>query len=552
MNNTGHTKKLPLFWRIFLISAAAFLAVICVLLIVFWNLMSSYQKSLPETVLREKLTNANERYWFDIISNSLEIELTPFESRDTVANKLAETYSSSAVSFVKKYDESTDDEVVYTLIRSGGKFATVKLIPGKNCGFGFTSWDIKAVELIPEAFEIARYTADIIVPHGATLMIGGAEVGREYYAAAPGSVENRFGSKFEAKLPERFMCDIYSVSGLMFDILPEATYNGCDLEYKMIGDKYIFDYPDSMKHKLTITAPLGAEITLGGVILDLSPSSTGSYTGSIFENNRDGLPKYATYTIDGLLTSPKAHAELDGAELDYTTSENEITFAYPEDLKYTVVISVPAGATVAVNGINVEDSFITETSADAELSSKSYSGFITDIPMRNTYHIEGLYCKPDIEVTVNGEPISAANAASSSDRAITERYDLPYSDVIPSEAVSEAVAFAKSFMYYTACGFTGINENLARVQSHTLAGSEAYKNITASYIGVYYNDYYELIYNKLESTGGVKYSDSCVKVGLAFDTYRNIYSYSFHDEGEYDIILVNLNGRWLVADFVMK
>ena len=538
--------SMPLFWRVFLITLGVILALSVGLLVLLWNYLASYEASLPEKAI--DLLIGDREMMREYIKESVGDSVSPYESPDDVADKLVSAIYGSDICYVKDYARHTDENPAYIIVRSAKRYASVVLTAGGDCGFGMRKWEVSSVELLPEVIEPARYTAEIIAPVGAEVTVGGVVLGEDEITA---TVEYPFLCKYEKSSEDRPMCSKYVIDGLILDINPVAEMGGVRLVCETDGDTFSFRLPDETVHSMRIIAPGNALVYLRKSRISQAPNETGRYDGSPLDSGAGDMPEYAVYEIDGLVTDIKASAEIGGIVLDSATADNAVVFTYPDELMYEVRAVLPVGAVLMINGNEVGDEYSAGVMSDPDYSGKLYSRYIGDAPEVRSFIIGGLYAEPVITAVMGGSECAVMKSEADG-RVISVSFGRPIISDVPGDVSDAVTSFARAFMYYTARGHVGVDDNLKDVLSCTLAGSEAYKMISDSHIGVRFNDCYDLTVNRLDVSGCQEVTPDCMRVTLGFDTDRVLYIYTQHDEGSYDIVLVKSGGKWLVSDFAIS
>lgn len=128
-------------------------------------------------------------------------------------------------------------------------------------------------------------------------------------------------------------------------------------------DEYIFDFPDSEKYSMIITAPEEASVCVGGIELterELKESGIpyDSYVDNAFNRAAGELPTNHIYRIEGLLTIPECSVLLDGdiipcSESNILSGEIYYTYSRSAEQLFHAEIHVPDGTAVFVNDIEL-------------------------------------------------------------------------------------------------------------------------------------------------------------------------------------------------------
>ncbi len=536
-------KKLSKFSCSLIIYSAVLLAVCVIGLIVFWNFLASYDKSLPETAVNRYLSEMTREKWYSLVAGDVKYDTNDFESPDALYDKTVTAISEGKISFVKNYD----DDMSYFLVRDGKKFAELSLGRGANVGFGMTSHIITSCHILEETVAVTPFAVTVMVPDGASVKLNGIALG-DGHITETGAASYQM-SKYDAATVGRPTCTIYTVDGFYF--MPEAvvTLDGEVLKATENGTLLMFDLPTDRFTSVTITAPSDAAVTVNGIGLDETPTASVPLYSEKYETAESTALTLNTYVINGLVTAPKITCTVAGKNVVPQVTNNETYFAYPTDMLNNAVIYVPHSASVTVNGIALGDDAFKETAVFGGFGGKSYAGYLTAFPQCDVYEIPDLYAIPEVKVSIGDTELAVD--ADTDDGKCEFVADYPASTDVPTDISDRAQAFTKAFLYYTACGYSGLNENYNYALGFTIWNTDAYNSIKESWIGVYFNDYYTLTYNKFGVTDYTKYTDDLVKISVEFDVDRDAWQYHFNDAGTYDITMIRTGGVWYVVEFSM-
>ncbi len=197
------------------------------------------------------------------------------------------------------------------------------------------------------------YTVEL--PKGASLHING--VLATAVSANGKSEDTLFQQGLEG------MTDIYVIEGLFKSPKIEASYNGIPLgEPKIDGTYYRYGYTKEMFLSLSVTVPEGATVTVNGVTLTETNSSSAPIPFSVWSSyptvlsqymptnlkNSTGvqMPNFVTYSVSELYSSPEVKVFLGSLECreivkERNSKENSeyLAFDFPEGAEQTDVES---------------------------------------------------------------------------------------------------------------------------------------------------------------------------------------------------------------------
>lgn len=173
---------------------------------------------------------------------------------------------------------------------------------------------------------------------------------------------------------------------------------GFGLQYMSINKvELLADFIAPKARSITITAPVGATVTVNGIAVsesylsDAAPDT--SYLPELEQNAKDLLCCYEIANIYG--TVEIAGTAVNGDTLVAEKSdENGAVFALPEgELSYTIY--APAGATVSVNGVELDENY-KKTGEDTTLSLFEGLENYGAAPEMEACEVGGLHQTPEI------------------------------------------------------------------------------------------------------------------------------------------------------------
>lgn len=260
-------RRLSRFWKGVIIFAAVFILLIAAALVVFWNYIAAFDRSLPETAVRNFIDAAGEAYWLDGVKSAAYLNVSEFEDEGAIVDKfLLSAIEGKEFSFRKYTAEYTDEVPVYIISAGSTDFCRVELSPveGRSAGFGMKLWQVSKVELLESFLKLESRTVRLNVKEDSSVRLNGIEVGRDY--VLPDS--------------DSYVAD-YCIEGIYDDYTLEVLDAGGEPEepVSVSGDSYFFPVPGKAEFTFNISAPSGAVVTVGGVTLaeDSIVSTGGAY-----------------------------------------------------------------------------------------------------------------------------------------------------------------------------------------------------------------------------------------------------------------------------------
>lgn len=185
---------------------------------------------------------------------------------------------------------------------------------------------------------------------------------------------------------------------------------GFGLQYMSINKvELLADFIAPAARSITITAPVGATVTVNGIAVsesylsDAAPDT--SYLPELEQNASDLLCCYEIANIYGTVEIAGTAANGDTLVAE-KSDENGAVFALPEgELSYTIY--APMGATVSVNGVELDENY-KKTGADTSLSLFEGLENYGTAPEMEAWEVGGLHQTPEITATdESGTALSA-------------------------------------------------------------------------------------------------------------------------------------------------
>lgn len=173
---------------------------------------------------------------------------------------------------------------------------------------------------------------------------------------------------------------------------------GFGLQYMSINKvELLADFIAPAARSITITAPVGATVTVNGIAVsesylsDAAPDT--SYLPELEQNASDLLCCYEIANIYGTVEIAATAANGDTLVAE-RSDENGAVFALPEgELSYTIY--APMGATVSVNGVELDENY-KKTGADTSLSLFEGLENYGTAPEMEAWEVGGLHQTPEI------------------------------------------------------------------------------------------------------------------------------------------------------------
>lgn len=187
------------------------------------------------------------------------------------------------------------------------------------------------------------------------------------------------------------------------------------------------DYFDFELRSVTVTAPHEAIVKINGKAADSKYIAVKRLESSLlseFETGKSGIPYYRVmYEIDGLYNQPEVEVIFNGEKLIGTDGN---VYDYPSSVTKSYSVQVPKGSAVYVNGIELNDSFISRSqvaySVEWELEKNTM--------YRDRYTVNGLFSEPEFKVIYKDTELFSEDGL----------YDIPESERYTVEVTAPSAA----------------------------------------------------------------------------------------------------------------
>lgn len=460
-----------LFIKIYLIATAAAVLAVGVFLAVFYSFIGAYEASQVTCAADAYVEGFSKEELMAMAEEAVDKLNLRYEKREDYLSLLTDAYKADKISYNRHHGDSTQDRPVYSVVSDGKELVRLSLIQSGKGSFGFKTWEVEKAYIPMDGIMAGAEEYVIYAPHGGTVTVNGITV-------SP-SVEG-LDYPLESELESRNLprCDEYSLGTLY--TFPEitCTLDGEECNYfKRGGNLFYLDKTYSPAN-YTVNAPTGAEVTVNDVVLGESyvSESAKPYPLSPLESGKVEAPTYTVYSTGELFSSPVVSAKLNGVELKGKIDGNSCTFDYPDELKYTLSIRVPAGASVTVDGKDAGEF----ASAETDNAWNELFGDEITVPATAAYKITGLFSKDhEIKAYINGTPLNMKTTVDGNTVSISA----DHSSVINEEVSAFAMDFARAYFYYTSRGYNNTEANLYAALAYVVPGSDLYSKMVASMNG---------------------------------------------------------------------
>lgn len=204
-----------------------------------------------------------------------------------------------------------------------------------------------------------------------------------------------------------------------------------------------------------------------------------------------------------------------------------------------ISITVPKNSVVTINGIIVDDKYITDD--NIEFTPCKNVGDYVDKPLKTTYKVSGLMMEPAVEVSYNGMSLDVADEKGE----YIAQY--PGDDSLLAEMGKNIKELDHAYGRYI------INKGkLSAVTSKMIGNAKEYmSDIPAVWAFLYGKEYtYEFQNETIDNF--TRYSDDCFSCDVYYDLYVRWNGGNVTYDTSLTYTYVYYDNRWVVADFAIK
>lgn len=532
-------KRTGRFLRGILIYAGILAVIMSLVLILLWCFMASYERSLQDRAIEPYASSEGYRLLYDAAKGTEENE-----------NKLSHLFSAKIegreLSYSKKVGEYTASAPVYSVYADGVPYFTVVLEPGEGVGFGMKGWKVKSVTADEAYYYTEVHTLTVLAETGMAVTVNGRLLGEK-------DIENS-RVKYSSVNPYETSIDSvelirYKVGELYTVPAVTAVKDGVSVSAAVEKDFY-YVFMGASLSSYTVTAPDKASVAVNGYLLteDLKISENEYSDVHTAESEHPELPSSVTYCIDGMAAEPKVAGDIDGVSLSYTKEDSSFTFTYPDSMRFSAEISVPAGASLYLHGKIVDRTFIT---AEGEKipQLEGLDKYLDTTPLRDVYEINGLYISPEF-TSKQGETTLEVITGKESGQRSTYSFSR-----LSQESHEESVLldYLRQYVKYTAYGSEETRNNYNALLPYVVSGSPVAKMLSESIESIKWNSPLKTIeYNDIGVRNYIDYGDSCFTCELYCDVMLSRWGNERHYVSSWDVTCVKTSSGWLIWEMTTK
>jgi len=445
----------------------------------------------------------------------------------------------------KKTGEYSVAAPIYSVCVGGEAYFTLELEKGKSLGFGMNEWVVKNLTVDDAYFITEVNTLSVVVPSNAVVTVNGQKLGSEYVVRSNVGYNeiNPYDSSSSG-----IVCTKYAVAELYAPPTVVVEYEGKILSPASKSD-YSYLFMPGETYSVTVKAPSNANVAVNGYLLTEEYIVDLKQYEDVLEEEKgtEGLPCEVTYRIDGMFGGAEVKADLDGTVLELIENDNNYSFAYPEEAKYSISVRVPKGSTLYIGEQKVDESRI-----HSEIDMPRLEGlesYIGELPKMTLYSFDGLYIMPSFSASgsegnldVYYESFSGKNGEIDFARFSNSEHD-----------TEKLLELLKLYVKYTAYGNQDTQQNYEALLPYVISGSPVAKIFRESLESVKWNSAMtDIKYNDIGVRNFVDYGDNCYTCELYCDVMLSRWNNQRQYVSSWDVTCVKTSDGWLVWEMITK
>ena len=531
------------FWKIYAAVTASALLLIAAALAVFYDYISTYERSQPLHAVEDYAASLTDDDWRSLIFLAASEAVSPYETADIVTDiccsvleKLPEEISCE--------QERTASGTMYRILRGDTPLIQVTLETGGKLRYGFSRHHVASAAFLLDELPVEKNTRVIYAPKNAEIRVNGVSLppGMTEEINVPAALANPFEER------AAMTACMYTLSGLYGEPEILCTLDGKSCTADLSDGTVLFFLPDDALLTCTFTAPAGSAVTLNGIPLGSAycTSEGTTYSAEAIEENAEGLPTETVYTVTRFHALPTVSGTFHGVPLEFTQDGTDFRAEYPDSLLYGCRITAPAGSDVTIRGISC-------TKYRSGIQTEAYPGLFDgdtqDAPMLDVYDLQGLYLPPeDVCVRYRGNLLLTTYAEEG--KSLCYAASFPEADA--PEAEECALTFARDYFTYVSSGYQNTEENLNRVLANVLNGSALASTLLRSKSSisfvtpVTFQEYKTLSVRETRAL-----SDDSVLCILDFAIHQKIYYIQQQYSGTVSLVCTRRNNTWSVSRMLL-
>ncbi len=527
-----------------LIYAASLTLVVAVAIAVLCSFLASYERNRPDRMAQEYIDTLDSQAVKELMGKW---ESCEFETADILyrASVFAEK---NELNFRKKADEYTAQKPVYYVAAGTARVGKFALLPDGKDSFGITKWKADGAELFESEILPDPQVYTVTVPAQATLTVNGVTVSEKYKTDA--GAEYGGSVYFGAADKENYRCDRYTLPPLIFTPKIEVKTEELTVTPTLLDGGFDAFMCDGLS--LKVTAPSNAAVMLDGMRIpeEFFVKTSEPMALTEFETNSD--IKQPTLMYARVLCRVGAEditSTVDGKALDVIAADGGFEARYRDDSLRSLEISVPDGAQIKINGVEVGENYFAAEGVFSMLEGmEKHAG---NVPSARIYRVNGLFAEPEVTVALKGEALPLCRGEEKSGVSYLEYYGAP-SASLKASAQARAVDFANSYITYTCMGYNGVDEHHAQMMSFVLSGTDTYQKLKKSKESFSWAENYTVTARTVTAGDFIPLGENSFFCTVDYTANLKKYSYQTVQEGTFRILMVKSGGQWLVGGLLTE
>lgn len=556
---------------------SAALLIIGILVVVAWRFAEIREASRAEQYIENYIAEKDIEGWRQQLRLNLPKTYPTYEDASKLAyDVLSPALELGEITYLRRMTPSAEGYPVYELFSDGIPFASLIMRDTSIGLFSMGQWEVVRIEFKIGYFDNVDFPEyRVILPEGAELTVNGTAIDplmkEEYSVVYPALSIAEAGHDVAP-------CDIYVFNDVYFIPALEATLAGESLEVAQICEgEWFFYYPESARHSITVTVPVGVDAYVSDILLTEEWASRTEIDGELGELDDGGtgtLPRLSVWTVDNLFGEVEVEAKIGENEVALLSSEGgNYKFDTPDECKYILTVILPSGGELFVNGKAIGADKKTEGGATAEDIAYGFTalgkyevselGVIEGaVPYFDKYVLTGYLAEPNVTAKLGDTELVMAGKDVNG-YLVRCDFDFSAGDVFDAERIATAEKFAESYLAYI-CGGGAWNDpaneeafkaNYAAIKAQMIEGTAGYVGVMESYRDVNLMPKYDFFtVNSKTVTDLVAYTDislSC-RVEFTVTRTRTVDGAEQTDTltGSISVLQVLYKGEWRVWSFV--
>ena len=205
-----------------------------------------------------------------------------------------------------------------------------------------------------------------------------------------------------------------------------------------------------------------------------------------------------------------------------------------------VKITAPTGADVYINGVQVTDTYKTES--EVKFAPCLHVSDYVTVPTNDVYDVGQLIAKPDITAKLNGKDLTVDY-----DKKTGYTIYYPSDDELYKSMESRIYTIAEQYGAYI------INRgSLSKLSSYMVGTAAEYVSDIPAIWAYLWGKSYTYQFNNESITNFRKYSDKCFSCDVYYDLYVDYKTGNTTYKTSLTYTFVKQNGTWMLADFLIN